>query len=173
MPNTTDNLERSPFMETKLQRGNPYITTAVYYLGVIGLGMATAVLGPTLQGLAENTSAALAQISSLFFLSSFGYLLGSFSAGRVYDHVKGHPILSLALLIIASMMVVVPLVKTLLFVQLLFFIIGIAEGNLDVGVNTLIVWLHGERVPPFMNGLHAFYGVGTTMAPLIVAAGLR
>jgi len=159
-------------METKLQRGNPYTTTAVYYLAFIGLGMATAVLGPTLQGLAKNTNSTLAQISSLFLLSSFGYLLGSFTAGNVYDRVKGHPILCLALLIIASMMVVVPLMKELLFLQIIFFIIGIAEGNLDVGVNTLIVWLHGHRVPPFMNGLHAFYGIGATFAPLIVAAVL-
>jgi FHS family Na+ dependent glucose MFS transporter 1 len=148
-------------METKLHRGNPYVTTAVYYLSFIGLGMATAVLGPTLQSLAKNTNSTLAQISSLFLLSSFGYLLGSFTAGRVYDRVKGHPILCFVLFVIASMIL-----------QIIFFFIGIAEGNLDVGVNTLIVWLHGERVPPFMNGLHAFYGIGTTMAPLIVAAVL-
>lgn len=62
--------------------------------------------------------------------------------------------------------------NTLLFLQVLFFSIGIVEGSLDVGVNTLIVWLHGDRVPPFMNGLHAFYGMGTTIAPLIVLAVL-
>jgi FHS family Na+ dependent glucose MFS transporter 1 len=159
-------------METKSHPGNPYLTTAVYYLSFICLGMATAVLGPTLQGLAKNTDSTLAQISSLFLLSSFGYLLGSFAAGRVYDRVKGHPILCLALLILASMMVLVPLVKALLFLQVLFFIIGSAGGSLDVGINTLIVWLHGDRVPPFMNGLHAFFGIGTTVAPLIVAAVL-
>jgi MFS transporter, FHS family, Na+ dependent glucose transporter 1 len=157
-------------METKLHQGNPYITTAVYYLGFICLGMATAVLGPTLQGLAKNTHSTLAQISSLFLFCSFGYLLGSFTSGRIYDRVKGHPILCLALLIIASMVILVPLVKALLFLQVIFFIIGIAEGNLDVGIDALIVWLHGERVPPFMNGLHAFYGIGTTTAPLVVAA---
>jgi FHS family Na+ dependent glucose MFS transporter 1 len=157
-------------METKLRPGNPYITTAVYYLGFICLGMATAVLGPTLQDLAKNTHSTLAQISSLFLFCSFGYLLGSFASGRVYDRVKGHPILCLALLIIASMVILVPLVKALLFLQVIFFVIGIAEGNLDVGIDTLIFWLHGDRVPPFMNGLHAFYGIGTTIAPLIVAA---
>ena len=159
-------------MVTKSHPGNPSLTTAVYYLGFICLGMTTAVLGPTLQGLAKNTDSTLAQISSLFLLSSFGYLLGSFGAGRLYDRVKGHPILCLALLILASMMVLVPLVKALLFLQILFFIIGSAGGSLDVGINTLIVWLHGDRVPPFMNGLHAFFGIGTTIAPLIVAAVL-
>ena len=157
-------------MEMKSHPGNPYITTAVYYLGFICLGMATAVLGPTLQDLAGNTDSTLAQISSLFLVSSFGYLLGSFAAGRVFDRVKGHPILSLSLLIVAATLVVVPLMQRLLFLQVLFFVIGIAESHLDVGINTLIVWLHGERVPPFMNGLHAFYGIGTTTAPLIVAA---
>jgi FHS family Na+ dependent glucose MFS transporter 1 len=159
-------------MNTKSHPGNPYLITAAYYLGFICLGMATAVLGPTLQGLANNTGTTLAQISSLFLVCSFGYLLGSFASGRIYDRVRGHPVLCLALLAVAAMLVIAPLVKALLYLQILFFIIGIAEGNLDVGINALIVWLHGDRVPPFMNGLHAFYGVGTTTAPLIVAAVL-
>ncbi len=157
-------------METKLRQGNPYITTAIYYLSFICLGAATAVLGPTLQGLATNTNSTLAQISSLFLVCSFGYLLGSLVAGRVYDRLKGHPIMCLVLLLLAVMMGVVPQIKMLILLQILFFSIGFVEGNLDVGVDTLIVWLHGKRVPPFMNGLHAFYGIGTTIAPLIVAA---
>jgi FHS family Na+ dependent glucose MFS transporter 1 len=157
-------------MELKSRQRKLYGTTAVYYLLFISLGMATAVLGPTLQVLAKNTNSSLAQISSLFLLSSFGYLVGSFAFGNLYDRVKGHPILALGVLILASMMGIVPFIGALLLLQVIFFIVGLAESNLDVGVNTLIVWLHGERVPPFMNGLHAFYGIGTTAAPLIVAA---
>ena len=161
-----------PINQTNLRPANLYFTTTTYYLSFICLGMATAVLGPTLQGLSKNTASTLAQISSLFLVSSFGYLFGSFVAGRVFDRVKGHPVLCLMLLIIALLVGAVPWIGTLLLLQIFFFIIGIAEGNLDVGINTLIVWLHGDRVPPFMNGLHAFYGVGTTIAPLIVAAAL-
>ena len=150
------------------RKDNPYIITAVYYLGFIGLGLATAVLGPTLQGLAHNTGSTLAQISSLFLLNSFGYLLGSITGGRVYDRFKGHPILSLALLMVTALMVAVPLTTSLLFLQALFFIIGFSVGLLDVGTNTLILWLHGDRVPPFMSGLHAFVGVGTMISPLVV-----
>jgi FHS family Na+ dependent glucose MFS transporter 1 len=156
-------------MDSKPRLSNRYFTTAIYYLAFICLGTATAVLGPTLQGLARNTGSSLAQISSLFLVSSFGYLVGSFLSGRVYDRVKGHPILSLSLLVIAGMMAIVPSMEALAWLQAMFFVIGAAEGVLDVGINTLIVWLHGERVPPFMNGLHAFYGIGTTTAPLIVA----
>jgi hypothetical protein len=36
------------------------------------------------------------------------------------------------------------------------FALGMAEGALDVGGNTLLVWVHQEKVGPFMNGLHFF-----------------
>ncbi len=108
-------------METNLRQGNPYITTAIYYLSFICLGAATAVLGPTLQGLATNTDSTLAQISSLFLVCSFGYLLGSLVAGRLYDRLKGHPIMCLALFLLAVMIGVVPRIKLLIFLQTLFF----------------------------------------------------
>ena len=156
-------------MTTFNRNKNPYVITAVYYLGFIGLGLATAALGPTLQGLAKNTGSTLAQISSLFLLSSFGYLLGSLTSGTAFDRMKGHPILSGVLLIVAALMALIPFGTSLLFLQILLFIIGFSEAMLDVGTNTLLVWLHGDRVPPFMNGLHAFFGIGTTISPLVVA----
>ena len=156
-------------MNPATRKNNPYVITAVYYLGFIGLGLATAALGPTLQGLAQNTGSSLAQISSLFLLSSFGYLLGSLTGGRVFDRFRGHPILSMVLIIVAALMLAIPFGVSLLFLQIILFVIGFAEALLDVGTNTLIVWLHGDRVPPFMNGLHAFFGIGTTISPLVVA----
>jgi len=42
----------------------------------------------------------------------------------------------------------------------------------DVGGNTLIVWLHGNQVGAFMNALHMFYGVGTFLAPIIIAQAI-
>ncbi|MCZ7669352.1 MAG: hypothetical protein M5U34_20330 [Chloroflexi bacterium] len=38
-----------------------------------------------------------------------------------------------------------------------------------MGSNTLIVWLHGKAVGPYMNGLHFFFGVGSFLAPIIIA----
>jgi FHS family Na+ dependent glucose MFS transporter 1 len=48
-------------------------------------------------------------------------------------------------------------------------ILGLAKGALDVGCNTLLLWVHNNNVGPFMNGLHAFFGIGAFIAPLIVA----
>jgi FHS family Na+ dependent glucose MFS transporter 1 len=46
--------------------------------------------------------------------------------------------------------------------------LGGAEGAVDVGGNTLLVWVHRSKVGPFMNALHLFFGVGTFLAPIIL-----
>jgi FHS family Na+ dependent glucose MFS transporter 1 len=49
------------------------------------------------------------------------------------------------------------------------FISGLASGIVDVGGNTLLLWTHGDKSGPFMNGLHFFFGVGSLIAPLLLA----
>ncbi len=38
-----------------------------------------------------------------------------------------------------------------------------------MGGNTLMVWVHGKDVGPFMNALHFFFGIGAFLSPIIVA----
>jgi fucose permease len=131
--------------------------------------MVGASLGPTLPGLAENTRTQLSEISFLFTARSLGYLLGSFLGGRLYDRTAGHPLMAFTVVVIAAMMAFVPLIPLLPLLTAVLLILGAAEGTLDVGGNTLLVWLHRHRVGPFMNGLHFFFGVGAFLSPIIVA----
>lgn len=146
-----------------------YITTAAYYLAFILLGLTVAAEGPTLLKLAEHTSSALNQISSLFFFSSLGYLIGSYFGGRIYDRIPGHRFMSGVLVFLGILITFVPLATSLWTLLLIVLILGVAKGALDVGCNTLLLWVHNETVGPFMNGLHAFFGVGAFIAPLIIA----
>lgn len=144
-------------------------TTAVYFLAFITLGMTTASLGPTLDALAAQTSARLDQISWLFAVRSLGYMLGSLAAGRLIDRRPGHPIMAAALLVMALGVGLVPGLTLFTVLLLMLMIVGFGEGLVDVGGNTLIVWLHGRKVGPFMNALHFCYGLGALLAPIIVA----
>ena len=146
-----------------------YITTIAYYLAFVLLGLTVAAEGPTLLKLAEHTSSALDQINSLFLFSSFGYMLGSFIGGRLYDRVSGHRLMSGVLVFLGIMVALVPLAPSRSVLFAIVLILGLFKGALDVGCNTLLLWVHNEKVGPFMNGLHAFFGVGAFIAPLIVA----
>ena len=146
-----------------------YISTIAYYLAFILLGLTVSVEGPTLLKLAEHTSSALDEISSLFLFSSLGYLVGSYIGGRLYDRVPGHRFMAGVLLLLGIMVAVVPLATTRLALFTIVLVLGLFKGALDVGCNTLLLWVHNETVGPFMNGLHAFFGVGAVIAPLVVA----
>jgi MFS transporter, FHS family, Na+ dependent glucose transporter 1 len=143
--------------------------TMSYYLAFIGLGMVGAALGPTLPGLAENTGSTLGQISYLFTSRSLGYLLGSVIGGRMYDRVSGHRLMAFVLLTLAAAVALVPNIPLLWVLMVLMILLGASEGTIDVGGNTMLVWVHHPKTGPYMNGLHFFFGVGAFLAPVMIA----
>jgi len=147
----------------------PYIATTAYYLSFIILGLTTAASGPSLIKLAEHTSSRLDQISLIFVYGSFGYLVGSFLGGRAYDRVSGHKLMAITLLITGIASAVMPIARSLQVLLFAMFMSGFASGILDVGSNTLLMWIHGEKAGPFLNGLHFFFGIGSLTAPILLA----
>ena len=145
------------------------LLTAAYYLSFIMLGLLTAAEGPALPGLAQNTSSTLDQISLIFVFGALGYLLGSLFSGYVYDRLPGHHVIAMTFSLISVCTALVPFMHKLGTLLLVLFVLGIAKGALDVGCNTLLMWVHGVHAGPFMNGLHFFFGLGALGAPLILA----
>ena len=143
--------------------------TAGYYAAFISLGLAGAVIGPTLPGLAAHTHSHLNEVSFLFIAISAGYLIGSLLAGRFYDRQIGNPVMAASLVLISVTLFLTPLIPVLWLLAIVLFLLGIGEGCLDVGGNTLLMWLHREKVGPFMNGLHFMFGVGSFISPIIIA----
>ena len=146
--------------------------TFTYYAAFIALGLTTSSLGPTLPGLAHSTSSDIGKISFLFVLRSLGYLLGSFNAGHLYDKRPGNPVIAFSLAIIAALLIFVPVIPVLWILAAVLMLVGFAEGTVDVGGNTLLVWLHRDKVGPFMNGLHFTFGIGALLSPIIVAQAI-
>lgn len=145
------------------------VLTTAYYLSFIMLGLLTAAEGPALPGLAENTSSTLDQISLIFVFGSLGYLLGSLAGGQAYDRMPGNRVIAFTLIMIAICTALIPFMHSLGLLLAVLFVMGLAKGALDVGGNTLLLWVHGEKAGPFMNGLHFFFGLGAAVAPLILA----
>lgn len=155
------------------QQNSHWPKTVGYFAVFVAVGLETASLGPTLPGLAGQTQTQLDGISFLFTAHGLGYMLGSFFGGRAYDRLRGHPLMVAMLVLMAAMLVVIPLVPALWLLTAAWLVLGMTGGALDVGGNTLLVWVHGRRVGPFMNGLHFFFGVGSFLSPIIIAQAIR
>jgi FHS family Na+ dependent glucose MFS transporter 1 len=143
--------------------------TLGYYLAFLAVGLTGASLGPTLPDLAAQTHTRLGEAGVLFTARSLGYMLGSLGGGRLYDHWRGHRLMAAALVAMAVTMAAVPAISPLWLLAAVLLALGAAEGTVDVGGNTLLVWLHRHRVGPFMNGLHFFFGVGAFLSPIAIA----
>lgn len=154
---------------TPFRRAHPIVATIAYYLAFIILGMTTAASGPSLPKLAEHTSSGLDRISLIFIFGSLGYLIGSYLGGRAYDRFSSHKLLSLTVLLIAVASLLIPNARSMGLLLFAMFLSGFASGIIDVGGNALLIWTHGEKSGPFLNGLHFFFGVGSLIAPLVLA----
>ena len=140
------------------------------YCGLfMSLGLQTAVIGPTLLALAEQTQTPLGHMGWLFLARAVGSTIGTTLGGRVFDRVRGHPVLGMAQLADAALLALVPVMPWFWLLLGIVAVKGFADGVVNTGANTLLVWMHGEHVGPYMNGLHFCFGLGAFLAPLLVA----
>jgi FHS family Na+ dependent glucose MFS transporter 1 len=140
-----------------------------YYFLFVCLGLDAAILGPTLPALASQTTSRLGEMGLVFLVGSIGYTLGTIIGGRVFDRLPGHPVLGIAQLFAATLIFFIPLATSLWVLLAILVCKGFAEGFVNTGANALLLWTHGEKVAPFMNALHFFFGLGAFLSPLLVA----
>jgi FHS family Na+ dependent glucose MFS transporter 1 len=144
--------------------------TIGYYLLFISLGFGLGIIGPALPSLAEQTGSTLGAIGSIFLVGASGGLLGTVLGGRILDRVsRGHLVLGSAQLISAAMLAVTPLAGSLPMLLLILFIGGLPTGIINTGANTLLMWTHGRKAGPYINGLHFSFGLGAFLAPTVFA----
>ena len=152
-------------------RSEAFRRTLGYYSLFICLGLSTAVIGPTLPSLAAQTHTRLGSMGLMFLFGSAGYTLGTIIGGRILDRVRGHPVLGIAQLCAGVSIFFIPTAPWFWLLLAIVAFKGFAEGFVNTGANLLLTWTHGEKVSPYMNGLHFFFGLGAVGAPLLVAQG--
>lgn len=142
--------------------------TVAYYATFVLLGATISSLGPTLPFLAQNVGVSIGAMGSVFALRSLGYMVGSFSAGWLYDRLPGHRLLSGVLLLGCVGMILTPLAPSLSLLWMAVLLVGFSLGGMDVGSNTQLVWVHADRSGPYLNGLFLFAGIGGFLSPIFL-----
>jgi MFS transporter, FHS family, Na+ dependent glucose transporter 1 len=141
-----------------------------YFVLFLALGLDTGLSGPMLPALAAQTQTRLGNMGWLFLAGSVGYTLGTMGSGRIFDRLRGHPVMGLAQLLVAALLAVFPLVPWLWLLVVIVVVKGVASGIVGTGANTLLFWTHEEgKASPYMNALHFFFGLGAFISPFLVA----
>ncbi len=156
-------------MEKKYRKRNQWS----YYTIFILLGLTGAALGPSLPSLAKGTDSTLTAIGNIFPARAGAYLFGSWIVGHLYDRFPGNLILKGGLFLMGVTLISVPLMTHLGGLVAVLMVMGFGIGVLDVGGNTLLLWTKSPHPQSSMNALHFFYGLGSFLSPLILAAALQ
>lgn len=143
------------------------IVTASYCCCYAALGLAAGALGPTIDHLAETTGTDLNSISDTFTARGVGWVLGSVIAGKLYEKFRGHRILAIALIITSISMLLTPFIPNIWVLLVLTAIAAAFMSWIEVGVNTLTLWIWKDKVAPYMQLLHFAFGAGLGSSPAI------
>jgi FHS family Na+ dependent glucose MFS transporter 1 len=105
----------------------------------------------------------------LLLARAVGSTVGTTLGGRLFDRVRGHPVLGMTQLADAVLLAFLPIMPWFWLLLGMVAVKGVADGVVHTGANTLLLWMHGAHVGPYLHGLHFCFGLGAFLGPLLVA----
>jgi len=159
----------------KLTHKQKLIHSFIYFNAFAQLGVVTGMIGPLLWELASNTGTTIEKIGIIFAFRASGWMVGSLIAGRVFQkfNSSGNLILFISLFTSLSISATFPFVHKLWLLLCLNGVTGVIMSFIDVGGNTLILYIWKDKVGPYLQALHFSFGIGATVSPFIVGSLMK
>jgi fucose permease len=146
------------------------LTVIAAFLGFIGIGLNGSLIGIAWTPMSPEFGQPLESVGILLFASTAGYLTISFMVGTVTARIGIGATVLLGAAFIAGGLAATAFAQAFwLLIPILIFT-GVGSGLIDAGFNAYISEHHSKRT---LNWLHACFGIGATVAPLIVTALLN
>lgn len=147
----------------------PVLLLTLCYVAFIFLGLPDALLSIAWPTMSREFGWSIESLGTLMIGGTLGYMSSSFLAGSAMERlgIAGLLIGSSILTSISLVLFVVTPVGWAL--PACAFIAGVGGGGIDAGLNAYVDEHYSERV---MQWLHASFGIGVTVGPLIMTASL-
>jgi fucose permease len=139
------------------------------FIAFIALGLPDGLLGVGWPSVRTSFGIPLDAIGMLLLASVAGYMTSSFLSGMLLSRLGVGRVLAASCLITGLTLISYTFVPQWWMMVLLGMFAGLGAGAIDAGLNTYVAANFGEGI---MQWLHAFWGVGITMGPIIMTFGL-
>ena len=140
------------------------------YVAFMSLGLPDGLLGVAWPDMRANFGLPLDALGILLFASTTGYLLSSFFNGVLVKKMGVARLLSASCCATGLALLGYTLVPVWWLLPPLAVVAGLGAGAIDAGLNTYVDKNFNEDL---MQWLHASFGVGITIGPIIMSTGLR
>jgi MFS family permease len=136
----------------------------------ISLGLPDGLLGIAYPSIRIDFDLPLDALGMLLIAGMIGYNTSSFFSGKLMRWLGLGGLLAASCLTTGLCLLGNTLVPQWWMFVLLGVFSGFGAGAIDAGINTYIASEHGERL---MQWLHASFGIGVTLGPIIMTLGLN
>lgn len=140
------------------------------YIAFISLGLPDGLLGVAWPSIRATFNRPLDSLGFMLFASTAGYLTSSFSSGRLIRGLGVGRVLALSCAATGLGLIGYSLAPAWWWMVGLAVIAGLGAGAIDAGLNTYVAAHFGEGL---MQWLHASYGIGVMLGPIIMTLGLK
>ncbi|HSV31267.1 MAG TPA: MFS transporter [Atribacteraceae bacterium] len=144
-----------------------------FALGLIVIGFGISGTGPVVNAIARNFAVSPDIVGRVFFFQGLGYFLSILAGGFLGDMLRQAHILRLGLFIAMIGFSGVAFLPSFTPVVALFLVAGIGLGFLDCMINPAATAIFTKNPGTVLNLIHAFFGLGSMLAPWIYTALIR
>lgn len=131
------------------------------------LGMPDGIRGAAWPSIYPEFGVSIGSLGVWLTMGTFGYMVSSFNSGRVLARLGTGRALSLGIGLMGTAVIAYTLVPSWWMLVALGFVFGLGSGTIDAGLNTFVA---AHFPPSLMYWLHASFGLGTTLGPLVMVA---
>jgi fucose permease len=153
-----------------LERKTDAITIGLTYLGFIGLGLATGLLGIAWPSMRADFQQPLDAMGLLLLMGTVGYLIASFYSGQIMTRLGAGLMFAVASALTVIGFVAYVIAPSWAVMILAALIVSFGTGAIDAGTNAYVAAHHSPRT---MNWLHACFGIGITIGPFMMTEILK
>jgi fucose permease len=140
------------------------------YIAFIALGMPDGLLGVAWPSIRADFSIPLDSLGILLFASVTGYMTSGFLSGPLIARMGVGNVLAASCALTGTGLIGYTLMPAWWMMVLLGVVAGLGAGAIDAGLNTYVAAHFGEGL---MQWLHASYGIGVTLGPIIMTIALN
>lgn len=139
------------------------------FIAFISLGLPDGLLGVAWPSIRTDFARPHTALGLLLFCGMLGYITSSFLSGILMARLGVGRLLALSCMTTGLTLIGYTLAPSWELMALMGVTSGLGAGAIDAGLNTYIAANHGEGL---MQWLHASFGVGITLGPIIMTTGL-
>lgn len=152
------------------KKKNRFFLIALIYIAFISLGLPDGLLGVAWPEMRSSFSLPLDALGVILVGSTTGYLISSFLNGFFIKKIGVAVLLALSCLATGLALIGYTLTPVWWLLPLLAVLAGLGAGAIDAGLNTYVEKNFNEGL---MQWLHASFGIGITMGPLIMSSAIK